>query len=206
MGKLIEDAVQERRAIVHDYHATHFAFFCPAKKARDLGYYVVFMRKDYLEGSEYLLKNAFLRSEIFATDSMKSKASIGKPCLRIKRSFLQAELTFAHEGFDPEANVCYLKVNAGKPFTKVLAQWREEARRNAGFGFERWLCGTMGWKHIGELDNQNHKIHTDGENYGPDGQKYEVEIKLHTGWLTKQMYSKGDKWAAGNETTKANNL
>lgn len=174
----IEATAEIMKKVINEYKCDSFAFVLKVPNAKYANVAIISKSLFLAHAEKWLYP-----STVVSGDQKRNEA--GKPCFRFNADALRNDLQFFISGkLDLE----------GMTWKSWIKYAQTQGKRlNAGCYGEVKVCELLGWKQIGELDRQSHTIHCDA--IDKEGKHY--EIKMETGYLTSQFWTKEHEWSKG---------
>lgn len=170
--------LETMRKVINEYRCNYFVFVLKVPHAK-YAEIVIIPKSLFLAHAEKWL----YPSTVVSGDQKRDEA--GKPCFRFNAEAMRKDLKlFVVAKLDLE----------GMTWKSWVKYAQTQGKRfNAGCYGEVKVCELFGWEQIGELDRQSHTIHCDAVD--KEGKHY--EIKLETGYITSQFWTKNHEWSKG---------
>lgn len=170
--------VDMMQKVINEYRCDYFVFVLKVPNAKYANVAIIPKSLFLAHAEEWLYP-----STVISGDQKRDEA--GKPCFRFNADVLRKDLKlFIVAKLDLEGMTW-------KSWTKYAQT--QGKRFNAGCYAEVKVCELFGWTQIGELDRQSHTIHCDAV----DNEDKHYEIKLETGYITSQFWTKEHEWCKG---------
>lgn len=168
------------RRVIAEHNCDAFAFVLKVPNAKYANVAIIPKSLFLAHAEEWLYP-----STVISGDQKRDEA--GKPCFRFNADALRRDLQFFI--------VAKLDLEGMTWKSWIKYAQTQGRRQNAGCYGEVKVCELLGWEQIGELDRQGHTIHCDAR----DAEAKHYEIKLETGYISSQFWTKEHEWRKDDE-------